>query len=163
LIGRLVGYGYGREAADEPTAGLDVSVQAEVLNLVRRLRRELGMSYILITHNISLIRHVADQVAVMYMGRIVESGVTNDVMEHAAHPYAEGLIAAQPYPDPDRRRTEAPILGETPSLLKGPSGCEFRSRCAKAFDRCVVEVPPAALLKNEQTSRCWLAMPPSRP
>ena len=109
--------------ADKPTAGLDVSVQAGVLNLMRNLQSQFCMAYILITHNISLIRHVADAVAIMYMGRIVEFGTTNDVMGHPAHPYAEGLIAAQPYPDPDRLRTGAPILGETPSLLRRSSGC----------------------------------------
>ncbi|MCX8509647.1 MAG: ABC transporter ATP-binding protein, partial [Rhodobacteraceae bacterium] len=119
--------------ADEPTAGLDVSVQAEVLNLMRKLQDQFGMAYVLITHNISLIRHVADHIAVKYMGRIVEYGATEDVLLRAAHPYAAGLIAAQPHPDPERRRTEAPILGETPSLLKRPEGCEFRTRCPLAF------------------------------
>lgn len=144
--------------ADEPTAGLDVSVQAEVLNLMRHLQDRLGISYILVTHNISLIQHVADQVAVMYMGRIVEAGATEAVFGRPSHPYARALIAAQPIPDPDLRRTGAPILGETPSLLRRPTGCEFRTRCPNAFDRCTVEAPPITTRPGGQLSRCWLAM-----
>lgn len=143
--------------ADEPTAGLDVSVQAEVLNLMRSLQDRFGMAYILITHNIALIRHVADQIAVKYMGRIVEYGATADVLARPAHPYAAGLIAAQPHPDPDRRRTGAPILGETPSLLKRPSGCEFRTRCPQAFERCASEAPAVATLPDGRVCRCHLA------
>lgn len=142
--------------ADEPTAGLDVSVQAEVLNLMRSLQDRFGMAYVLITHNISLIRHVADHIAVLYMGRIVEYGPTNEVLARAAHPYAAGLIAAQPHPDPDRRRTAAPILGETPSLLARPAGCEFRARCPRAHARCAAERPPVFDLSPDHFSRCWL-------
>lgn len=142
--------------ADEPTAGLDVSVQAEVLNLMRSLQDRFGMAYILITHNISLIRHVADCIAVTYMGRIVEYGDTADILGKAAHPYARGLIAAQPYPDPDRRRTKAPVLGETPSLLARPSGCEFRTRCQNALPICAHETPPPVYLGSGHFSRCWL-------
>lgn len=143
--------------ADEPTAGLDVSVQAEVLNLMRSLQDRFGMAYVLITHNISLIRHVAERIAVTYMGRLVEYGDTNRVLADAAHPYAAGLIAAQPHPDPDRRRTEAPILGETPSLLARPEGCEFRTRCPRAFDRCAVQAPALFTLPDGRTCRCHLA------
>ena len=143
--------------ADEPTAGLDVSVQAEVLNLMRSLQDRFGMAYVLITHNISLIRHVSDRTAVMYMGRIVEYGATSDVLTHAAHPYAAGLIAAQPHPDPDKRRTQVPILGETPSLLNRPAGCEFRTRCPAAFDRCAAEAPALAALPDGRLCRCHLA------
>lgn len=127
--------------ADEPTAGLDVSVQAEVLNLMRRLQDQNGMAMVLITHNISLIRHVADRIAVAYLGRIVEEGPTADLLERPAHPYTAALIAAQPHPDPDRRRTAPPILGETPSLLARPSGCEFRSRCPRAIELCATKAP----------------------
>ena len=143
--------------ADEPTAGLDVSVQADVLNLMRSLQNRFGMAYVLITHNISLIRHVADHIAVTYMGRIVEYGPTAAVLTAPAHPYAAGLIAAQPHPDPDKRRTEAPILGETPSLLHRPAGCEFRARCPMAFARCASEAPALTTIADSRQSRCHLS------
>lgn len=142
--------------ADEPTAGLDVSVQAEVLNLMRRLQDHNGMAMVLITHNISLIRHVADRIAVAYLGRIVEEGPTEDLLDTPAHPYTAALIAAQPHPDPDRRRTAPPILGETPSLLARPSGCEFRSRCPLAFPRCATEAPQARTGRAGHPVRCHL-------
>jgi oligopeptide/dipeptide ABC transporter ATP-binding protein len=143
--------------ADEPTAGLDVSIQAEVLNLLHSLQDRFGLAYILITHNISLIRHVADRIAVMYMGRMVEYGGAAELLERPAHPYAQGLIAAQPFPDPDRRRTEAPVLGETPSLLSRPSGCEFRTRCPQVLPRCAHDAPPSFPLGNCRFSRCWMS------
>src|SRR5690606_9177293 len=146
--------------ADEPTAGLDVSVQAEDLNLLQSLQARMGMAYVLITHTISLIRHVAERIAVMYVGRIVEYGPTAEVLTRAAHPYAAGLIAAQPHPDPDKRRTEAPILGETPSLLNRPAGCEFRARCPHAFARCAAERPLAFDIAPRHFSRCWLNADP---
>ncbi|HMS94037.1 MAG TPA: ABC transporter ATP-binding protein [Tabrizicola sp.] len=127
--------------ADEPTAGLDVSVQAEVLNLMRRLQDQNSMAMVLITHNISLIRHVSDRIAVAYLGRIVEEGPVEALLSAPAHPYTAALIAAQPHPDPDRRRTAPPILGETPSLLARPTGCEFRSRCPMAMDICASQPP----------------------
>jgi oligopeptide/dipeptide ABC transporter ATP-binding protein len=136
--------------ADEPTAGLDVSVQAEVLNLMRRLQDQNGMAMILITHNISLIRHVADRIAVAYLGRIVEEGPAKALLSAPAHPYTAALIAAQPHPNPDRRRTAPPILGETPSLLARPTGCEFRSRCPMAMDICASQAP---LTRGDGTGR----------
>jgi oligopeptide/dipeptide ABC transporter ATP-binding protein len=142
--------------ADEPTAGLDVSVQAEVLNLMRRLQDQTGMAMVLITHNISLIRHVADRIAVAYMGRIVEEGPTNLLLEDPAHPYTAALIAAQPHPDPDRRRTAPPILGETPSLMARPSGCEFRSRCPSAMPHCADTAPQARICADGRSLRCHL-------
>ena len=112
---------------------------------------------ILITHNISLIRHVSDRIAVAYMGRIVEEGPTQRLLDAPAHPYTAALIAAQPHPDPDRRRTEPPILGETPSLLARPRGCEFRGRCPRAVERCAAEAPIARNLDDGRTTRCHLA------
>lgn len=142
--------------ADEPTAGLDVSVQAEVLNLMRRLQDRNGMAMTLITHNISLIRHVADRVAVVYLGRIVEEGPTEALLSAPAHPYTAALIAAQPHPDPERRRTAAPLLGETPSLLARPKGCEFRGRCPLAMNICATDAPQARALGDGRTVRCHL-------
>jgi oligopeptide/dipeptide ABC transporter ATP-binding protein len=142
--------------ADEPTAGLDVSVQADVLNLMRRLQDQNGMAMVLITHNISLIRHVADRIAVAYLGRFVEEGATAAILQTPAHPYTAALIAAQPHPDPDRRRTQPPILGETPSLLARPKGCEFRSRCPHLMERCAHEAPLARTVADGRVVRCHL-------
>lgn len=142
--------------ADEPTAGLDVSVQAEVLNLMRRLQDRNGMAMVLITHNISLIRHVADRVAVAYLGRIVEEGPTQALLTSPAHPYTAALIAAQPHPDPERRRTAPPLLGETPSLLARPKGCEFRGRCPMAMEICATDAPQPRTLGDGRSLRCHL-------
>lgn len=122
--------------ADEPTAGLDVSVQGEILNLLGRLQKELGLTYVVITHNLAVVRHISDETAIMYMGRVVERGATGEIFARPAHPYTAGLIAAQPNPDPDRRRREAPLLGEVASLTNRPPGCEFHTRCARQQAIC---------------------------
>jgi oligopeptide/dipeptide ABC transporter ATP-binding protein len=127
--------------ADEPTAGLDVSVQGEVLNLLNRLQAELGLSYLIITHNLPVVRHVSDRVAIMYLGRFVEVGATADVFRRPAHPYTLGLLAAVPAPDPLKRRARLELKGEVPSLRQRPTGCEFRTRCPFARQRCVDEAP----------------------
>jgi oligopeptide/dipeptide ABC transporter ATP-binding protein len=128
--------------ADEPTAGLDVSVQGDVLNLLVRLQREFGLTYLVITHNLAVVRHISDDVAIMYMGRFVEQGPTREVFKSPAHPYSAGLIAAQPNPDPDRRRTSLALMGEVGSLCNRPSGCEFHIRCPVAREMCRTVVPP---------------------
>ncbi len=140
--------------SDEPTAGLDVSVQGEILNLLHRLQRELGLTYLIITHNLAVVRHVSDVTAIMYMGRFVEQGPTASIFKSPAHPYTAGLIAAQPIPDPAKRRAEAPLLGEVPSLLSRPPGCEFNTRCRFARDRCRAEVPASRQLTAQHNHRC---------
>ncbi len=127
--------------ADEPTAGLDVSVQGEILNLMARLQNELGLSYIIITHNLAVVRHVCDEMAIMYLGRFVERGRTEDIFAHPRHPYTEALLSAVPRPDPDQRREVVELQGEIPSLRNRPSGCEFHTRCIYAQDRCRREFP----------------------
>ena len=141
--------------ADEPTAGLDVSVQGEILNLLNRLQRELGLTYLIITHNLAVVRHVSDETAIMYMGRFVEQGPTADIFTHAAHPYTVGLLAAQPKPDPDRRRDYVALMGEVPSLARRPGGCEFHPRCPRAQVKCRSEVPPVFSLSAQHTHRCY--------
>jgi oligopeptide/dipeptide ABC transporter ATP-binding protein len=140
--------------ADEPTAGLDVSVQGEVLNLLVRLQRELGLTYLIITHNLAVVRHVSDETAIMYMGRFVEQGPTADIFSHPSHPYTAALIAAQPQPDPDLRREEVPLLGEVPSLARRPSGCEFHTRCRYAQALCRSERPKTDLRTPSHAFRC---------
>jgi peptide/nickel transport system ATP-binding protein len=140
--------------ADEPTAGLDVSVQGGVLNLLARLQDELGLAYLLITHNLAVVRHVAHTVAVMYMGRLVERGATAAVMARPAHPYTAALLAAQPAPDPLRRQGFAGLEGEVPSLRHRPSGCEFRTRCLRAEARCAAEAPVLREVAPGREARC---------
>ena len=127
--------------ADEPTAGLDVSVQGEILNLMADLQAEHGLGYLIITHNLPVVRHVSDRLAIMYLGRIVEQGATEAVFESPAHPYTQALVRGIPQPDPDRRRDDPPITGEVPSLLARPPGCDFAPRCPRASATCRMMVP----------------------
>jgi oligopeptide/dipeptide ABC transporter ATP-binding protein len=147
--------------ADEPTAGLDVSVQGEILNLLTRLQRELGLTYIIITHNLAVVRHVSDEMAVMYMGRFVEHGPTKAIFAQAAHPYTHGLLAAQPVPDPDRRRDNVELQGEVPSLARRPSGCEFHTRCPRAQELCRSVRPERQAVAAGHTHRCHFPLMPA--
>ncbi|MER9331539.1 ABC transporter ATP-binding protein [Mesorhizobium sp. M0488] len=122
--------------ADEPTAGLDVSVQGEVLNLLARLQRELGIAILIITHNLNVVRHMTDRMAIMYLGRFVEVGLTERIFEQPRHPYTQALLSANPVPDPDAVLDRVEISGEVPSLLRRPQGCEFHTRCRYAQDVC---------------------------
>ncbi len=140
--------------ADEPTAGLDVSVQAEVLNLMADLRADMGLAYLIITHNLALVRHVADRVVVLYLGRVVEEGPTAQVFATPAHPYTASLIAAEPKPDPRRRRTDLAIRGEVPSILRRPQGCEFHTRCPLVQDVCRITPPPLTPVGPGRQARC---------
>ena len=140
--------------ADEPTAGLDVSVQGEILNLLARLQRELGLTYLIITHNLAVVRHVSDEMAIMYMGRFLEHGPTRDIFAHPAHPYTHGLLAAQPRPDPDRRRDNVELQGEVPSLAHRPPGCEFHTRCPQAQALCRSARPERQTLAPGHDHRC---------
>lgn len=127
--------------ADEPTAGLDVSVQGEVLNLLNDLRERLGLAMIIITHNLHVVHHVADRMAVMYLGRFVETGDTEEIFRAPAHPYTAALLSANPEPDPDKARHRIALPAEVPSLLARPPGCEFHTRCPWAQVRCRSETP----------------------
>ncbi|MES0885193.1 ABC transporter ATP-binding protein [Roseibium sp. SCP14] len=123
--------------ADEPTAGLDVSVQGELLNLLNTLRERLGLAMVIITHNLNVVRHVADRMGIMYLGRLVEEGTTEAIFADPRHPYTRCLLSANPEPDPDARLERIALKGEPPSLLHRPSGCEFRDRCPVAQDICL--------------------------
>ena len=140
--------------ADEPTAGLDVSVQGEILNLMAELQRTHGLGYVIITHNLPVVRHISDRLAIMYLGRIVEYGDSEKIFAEPAHPYTEALVKGIPRPDPDKRRTLVSIEGEVPSLARRPSGCEFHPRCPYAQERCRVEAPEDRALSDGRTIRC---------
>jgi len=127
--------------ADEPTAGLDVSVQGEVLNLLNELQDRLGIAILIITHNLNVVRHIADRMAIMYLGRIVEVGPTEAIFAAPRHPYTLALLSANPEPDPDAKIDRLELQGEVPSLLRRPSGCEFHTRCPWAAERCRDEAP----------------------
>jgi peptide/nickel transport system ATP-binding protein len=142
--------------ADEPTAGLDVSVQAEILNLMGDLKAKLNLSYLIISHNLALVRHVADQIAVMYLGRLVETGPTAQVFAASRHPYTASLLAADPKPDPRQRRADLAIKGEIPSILRRPLGCEFHTRCPLVQALCLTKVPQLTEKHPGHWARCHL-------
>ncbi len=127
---------------DEPTSALDVAVQAQVLNRLVSLQEDMGLSYLLITHNVSAVRYVADRVAVMYLGQIAEVGPVKDLLEHPVHPYTKALLAALPTPDPARRRARYRVTGEIPTLVHPPHGCRFAARCPFVEDYCRETAPP---------------------
>ncbi len=141
---------------DEPTSALDVSVQAQILNLLKTLQQRHHLSYLFITHNISVVAYLADEVAVMYLGRIVETGRVDEVLEHPAHPYTQALLSAVPVPDPARRRTIIQLAGDMPSLLHPPGGCHFHPRCPQADDACRQSYPPVIRLSETHRASCRL-------
>ncbi len=142
---------------DEPTSALDVSVQAQVLNLLRDLQGELGLAYLFITHDIGVVRYLAHRVAVMYLGRIVEQGAAQDILNRPQHPYTQALFAAVPSINRGQPKSETVVEGELPSPSEPPQGCHFHPRCPKAMDQCRLKYPPVQILEDGREIRCWIA------
>jgi peptide/nickel transport system ATP-binding protein len=143
---------------DEPTSALDVSVQAQVLNLLEELQGRLGLSYLFITHNISVVSYLAHEVAVMYLGRIVEQGPVDRVLSQPGHPYTQALLSAVPVADPEHPHEVIQLGGELPSPANPPAGCHFHPRCPKAEARCREAYPAMTDLGKGQRAACWLVM-----
>jgi oligopeptide/dipeptide ABC transporter ATP-binding protein len=144
--------------ADEPTTSLDLTIQAQYLKLLRDLQRAHGLALIFITHNLGIVAKMCDQLAVMYAGRVVESGPVSRIFNAPTHPYTEALLSSIPRMSDDRQRLTA-INGQPPDLAKLPPGCAFAPRCPRAFDRCFQAAPPELALGDGRTARCWLATP----
>ena len=153
---------------DEVVAALDVSIRGDVLNLFADLQREMGLTYVFITHDLSVVSHVSDRIAVTYLGRLMEAGPTEAVSERPLHPYTEALMSADPLPLPSHLRSRRRIVlqGEIPSPIDPPSGCRFRTRCPSAQPRCAAEVPAWRELRPAHWAACHYASadgPPARP
>lgn len=142
---------------DEPISALDVSIQAQVVNLLKNIQEEMGLSYLFIAHDLSMVKYISDEIGVMYLGHIVELGPSNDVYYRPLHPYTQALLSAIPVPDPDTAKSKHRIVleGEIPSPINPPKGCPFCTRCSKATERCRNQVPEPVKV-GERTVWCFL-------
>jgi len=145
--------------ADEPISALDVSIQAQIVNLLVDLQRELKLTYIFIAHDLKIVEYISTRVAVMYLGKIVELADAAELYRRPRHPYTQALLSAVPVPDPDHKKTRIILQGDVPSPLAPPPGCAFHPRCPHAFERCRRETPPLYDLGNGHTAACFLAEP----
>ena len=142
--------------ADEPVSALDVSIRSQSLNLMKECPASHGLTYVVISHDLSVVRYIADHIAVIYLGKLVEVGPADDVYSRPAHPYTRGLLDAIPVPDPrvEKSKKSVPMRGEMPSAMSPPSGCRFRTRCPRAADRCAQEVPALVSFGCEHRAAC---------
>jgi oligopeptide/dipeptide ABC transporter ATP-binding protein len=141
---------------DEPVSALDVSIQAQILNLLADLQEEFQLTYLLVSHDLSVVEHICKRVAVMYLGKIVEEANKTQLFSSPAHPYTQALLSAVPIPDPDRAFKAVPIPGEIPSPINPPTGCRFHTRCAKRMDVCSEEKPEEVMLESGHKVYCHL-------
>jgi len=143
--------------ADEPVSSLDVSIQAQILNLMLELQQRFGIAYLFISHDLRVVRHLADRVYVMYLGRIVETAPAERVYSAPQHPYTEALLSAVPFPDPAHRQERIVLEGDVPSPISPPPGCPFHPRCPKAVEVCAQEAPALRSVATDHASACHLA------
>ena len=142
---------------DEPVSALDVSIQAQIINMFEELQESLGLTYLFIAHDLLVVKHISDRIAVMYLGHIVEMGPANEIYNHPTHPYSISLLSAVPIPDPDYAKNHQRIVleGDVPSPLNMPSGCPFRTRCPRATAKCAQETPQLREVAPEHFVACW--------
>ena len=155
-IARALALRPGFVVADEATSALDVSIQAQIVNLMVELQAEVGLSYLFISHNLAVIRHISDRVAIMYLGRLVEIGSRSDIYENAVHPYTQALLSAVPVPDPASRTAHTPLTGDLPSPMNPPAGCRFNTRCPVAVEQCFTDRPPLEERSPGHAVACWV-------